>query len=61
MDLEKLRELFQLLLEHLPLGVIVTDTEGDIVFVNQSAEKIRNAKRQNLSSPILTGKSGSCH
>jgi PAS domain S-box-containing protein/putative nucleotidyltransferase with HDIG domain len=48
MDLEKLRELFQLLLEHLPLGVIVTDTEGDIVFVNQSAEKIRNAKRQNL-------------
>lgn len=48
MDFEKLGELFQLLLEHLPLGVIITDPEGNIVFVNQSAEQIRNVKRQNL-------------
>ena len=37
-----------LLLEQLPLGVILADVNGDMVFVNRTAENIRKVNRQQL-------------
>lgn len=36
------------MLEQLPLGVILSDTEGEIVYINHTAEKIRNVSRAKL-------------
>ncbi len=38
-----------LLLEKMPLGVIVTDEQGSIQYVNQTAERIRNVKREKIN------------
>jgi len=48
MDQNEFNELTKLLLEQLPLGLVVTDSLGDIVYVNNTAEKIRRIDRQKL-------------
>ena len=48
MDDVHLRQLTDSLLEQLPQGVILTDCDGMIAFVNRTAEKIRNVRRENL-------------
>ena len=42
------REITDALLEQLPIGVILADTEGVMVYVNQTAEKIRKVNRNDL-------------
>lgn len=42
------REITDALLEQLPIGVILADTEGMMVYVNQTAEKIRKVNRNDL-------------
>jgi len=48
MDNERQRELTDALLEQLPLGVILADKNGDMVFINRAAEKIRKIQRDKL-------------
>lgn len=48
MEHDELRTLTDALLEQLPLGVILTDTQGNMVLVNQTAERIRHIERQKM-------------
>ena len=48
MDEEQVKRLTDLLLEQLPLGVILADRNGDMVYINKTAEKIRHIQRENL-------------
>jgi len=48
LDSDQMRQLTDSLLEQLPLGVVLTDLEGNIVFVNRTAERIRNVRREDL-------------
>ena len=43
-----LKRLTDALLEQLPIGVILTDLSGDMVFINQTAERIRRIRKENL-------------
>ncbi len=45
---DELRTLTDVLLEQLPIGVILTDTEGNITLVNKTAERIRHILRDNV-------------
>ena len=40
--------LFRLLLEQMREGIILSDADGEIVFVNDAAEQIRNIKREEV-------------
>jgi len=57
MILSQSDSLYRQLLEQLPEGVIITDTNGTIVFVNNAAEKIRNIQKKD----ILGNNIISCH
>lgn len=48
MDEDRQRLLTDSLLEQLPIGVILTDDKGDMVFVNRRAEYIRKVRREDL-------------
>ena len=48
MERDELRMLTDALLEQLPLGVILTDPQGNMVLVNQTAERIRHIERQKM-------------
>ncbi len=50
-------DLYRLLLEQLLEGVIVTDAQGKILFVNPAAEQIRNLKKESILQHNLLG----CH
>lgn len=50
-------DLYRLLLQQLQEGVVLTDADGTIVFVNNAAERIRNVSRADL----LGGSIISCH
>jgi len=54
---EPKRILTDALLEQLPLGVILADERGDMVFINQTAERIRNIKREKLLGKSIVN----CH
>lgn len=43
-----LDQLLALLLDQLPLGLIVTDANGDIIYVNHTAEQIRKVAKDSL-------------
>ena len=45
---DAVREVTDALLEQLPIGVILADTKGMMVYVNQTAETIRRVKRNDL-------------
>jgi PAS domain S-box-containing protein/putative nucleotidyltransferase with HDIG domain len=45
---DQLQQMTDALLDTLPLGVILTDVNGDIAFINHTAEAIRNIRRENL-------------
>jgi PAS domain S-box-containing protein len=47
-DSEQLRQLTESLMEHLPLGVVLTDLSGEMMYVNQTAEDIRRVHREQL-------------
>lgn len=57
MGLTQSDDLYRLILEQLPEGVIITDINGAIVFVNNAAEKIRSIQKDN----ILGNNIISCH
>ena len=44
----KLNDSYYLLLQGLADGIIITDPEGYITFVNHSAEQIRNIKAEDM-------------
>jgi PAS domain S-box-containing protein len=48
MDSDSTQRLLDALLEQLPLGVTLASREGEIVYINRSAEDIRNVKRDDL-------------
>ncbi len=48
MERDWLDNLYRLVLSHTQDGIILSDSEGTIVFVNDAAERIRNVKRENL-------------
>jgi PAS domain S-box-containing protein/putative nucleotidyltransferase with HDIG domain len=48
MEQEWLNNLYMLTLQQMREGVILSDADGDIVFVNDAAERIRNIKRDNI-------------
>ena len=48
MDHEWLNNLYMLTLQQMQEGVVLSNADGDIVFVNDAAEKIRNIKRENV-------------
>lgn len=48
MERDCLDDLFRLVLQQTQEGVILSDADGNIVFVNDAAERIRNVKRENL-------------
>ena len=48
MKTDELKTLTDALLEQLPIGVILTDTEGNITLVNKMAERIRHILRDNV-------------
>ena len=48
MNNELLDNLYRLVLSQTQDGIILSDAEGTIVFVNDSAERIRNIKRENV-------------
>lgn len=48
MERDSLRTLTDALLEQLPIGVILTDPTGDMVYINRAAEQIRSVRRENL-------------
>ncbi len=48
MEREWLDNLYKLLLQQMQEGIILSDSNGDIVFVNDAAERIRNIKRENV-------------
>lgn len=48
MEDNAIRFLQDALLEQLPIGVILTDPNGEMVFVNSAAERIRKVQRENL-------------
>ena len=48
MDHEWLDNLHRLALQQMQEGIILSDAEGNIVFVNDAAERIRNIKRENI-------------
>ena len=48
MDEIDLRSLTDALLEQLPIGIILTDPEGKMVFINQTAEQVRHVHRDKL-------------
>ena len=48
MDGDILRTLTDALVEQLPIGVILTDRQGDMVYVNSAAEQIRCVRREAL-------------
>ena len=48
MENELLDNLYRLVLSQTQEGIILSDAEGTIVFVNDSAESIRNIKRENV-------------
>lgn len=48
MDHDNLRILTDALLEQLPIGIILTDTAGEMVFINRTAERIRCIARETL-------------
>ena len=48
MDQTSIRMITDALLEQLPIGVILTDISGDMVFVNSAAEAIRKVRREDL-------------
>ena len=45
---DAVREITDALLEQLPIGVILADTNGTMVYVNQAAEFIRKVNRNDL-------------
>ena len=57
MPLTQSDEWYCLLFEQLPEGVIITDINGTIVFVNNAAEKIRSIKRETILGKNII----SCH
>lgn len=50
MDNQLSSDLYRLLLEQLLEGIIITDAEGKIIFVNPAAEQIRNLKKKTFYS-----------
>ena len=57
MDKNHQQQLLDSLLEQLPIGVILTDEKGEMVFINRTAERIRKIRREDLiGSSILN-----CH
>ena len=48
MEHEWLDNLYRLVLSQTQDGIILSDAQGTIVFVNDAAERIRNVKRENL-------------
>ena len=48
MDTQWLDNLYRLVLQQLQDGVILSDADGTIMFVNDAAERIRNIKRENI-------------
>ena len=48
MEEDAVRKVTDALLEQLPIGVILADTKGKMIYVNQTAEAIRRVKRENL-------------
>lgn len=48
MDSEWLNHLYELVLQQMREGIILSDAEGRIVFVNDAAEQIRNIARENV-------------
>lgn len=50
-------DLYRLLLGQLPEGVIITDEDGKIIFVNPAAEQIRNLKKDDILQHNVLG----CH
>ena len=48
MESDKVSKLTDALLEQIPVGVILADTNGDMVYINRTAEKIRRIKREDL-------------
>ena len=48
MEPDCLDDLFRLVLQQTQEGVILSDADGNIVFVHDAAERIRNVKRENL-------------
>ena len=50
-------DLYRLLLGQLPEGIIITDENGKIIFVNPAAEQIRNLKKEDILQHNVLG----CH
>lgn len=50
-------DLYRFLLSGLPEGVILADPDGQILFVNDAAEKIRNLKKEDILGNNILG----CH
>ncbi len=57
MDNQLSSDLYRLLLEQLLEGIIITDAEGKIIFVNPAAEQIRNLKKEDILQHNVLG----CH
>ncbi len=48
MDSEWLNHLYELVLQQLRDGIVLSDAEGNMVFVNDAAEQIRSVRREDL-------------
>ena len=57
MDSEWLNHLYELVLQQLRDGIILSDAEGNMVFVNDAAEQIRNVRREDLLGKSMVN----CH
>ncbi|MCE5188990.1 MAG: HD domain-containing protein [Eubacteriales bacterium] len=57
MDSAWLDHLYRLVLQQMREGIILSDAEGKIVFINDAAEQIRNIRREN----ILGNSMVNCH
>ena len=57
MDSEWLNHLYELVLQQLRDGIILSDAEGNMVFVNDAAEQIRNVRPEDLLGKSMVN----CH
>ncbi len=48
MDSEWLNHLYELVLQQLRDGIVLSDAEGNMVFINDAAEQIRSVRREDL-------------
>lgn len=44
----ELNKIFELLMEQIPIGIIITDPKGDIKYINHMSEMVRDIKKEDL-------------